>query len=572
MRRVSFIRRALRRARPVGPLPASVAGLSLAATGTTAAPEDVLTALDHEAVVEATDSTGGAKRVWAGATALVVVGVALRCWSPSHLWLDEALSVNIARLPLGDIPHALRHDGSPPLYYLLLHGWMRLFGAGDVAARSLSGVLSIAALPVMWFAGRRAGTRATAGAALILFASSPFAIRYATEARMYSLVMLLFLLGYLALARALERPTPSRLAAVSIVTGALLVSHYWAIYLVVLVLGLLVHRVRRGPCPVEARRAVLAVLAGTLLFLPWLPAFLYQLTHTGTPWATRPAVGAIVTAIDEFGGGRGEVAPISSLSLLALAALGVFARSLDHRRLEVDLRTRPRARGLALVAVGTLAVGVVAAMISGAAFAARYAALALPPFVLLAALGTDALADQKVRRWTLAVVAVLGLWTGARTSLHERTTAGEVAAAIEEKAAPGDVIAYCPDQLGPGVSRLLPDRFHQVTFPRGTRPERVDWVDYGTVNRAARAEPFAEMLLERAGAADIWMVWSPGYRTFGPKCEAIIGALEERRPNTSRVVRVKLRFTEHPGLIRFQALGSRPSLASRGATAPLPPP
>ena len=557
----------------MGPVP-PVARMSLASTGTAAASEDALARLAGEpAAVEPAQSTAASWRLWAGASALVMLGVALRCWSPSHLWLDEALSVNIARLPLGEIPQALRHDGSPPLYYFLLHAWTRLFGTGDVAARSLSGVLSIVALPVMWFAGRRAGTRATAWAALILFASSPFAIRYATEARMYSLVMLLFLVGYLALARARARPTLPRLAAVSLLTGALLLSHYWAIYLLVLVVAFLLHRVRKGPGPAEAGRALVAVLAGTLLFLPWLPTFLYQLGHTGTPWATRPAVGAIVTAIDEFGGGRGEVAPISSLTLLALAVLGVFARPVDDRRLEIDLRTRPRARGLALVAVGTLAFGVMTGMVSGAAFAARYAALALPPFVLLAALGTDALADQKVRRWALAVVALLGLWTGARTSLHERTTAGEVAAAIKEQAAPGDVIAYCPDQLGPGVSRLLPDRFQQVTFPRGTGPERVDWVDYGKVNRAARPQPFAEMLLRRAGDRAIWMVWSPGYRTLGPKCEAIIGALQEQRPNPSRVVRVKLRFSEHPGLILFRA-GPVPasSLASPGASGPPPAP
>ncbi len=547
-----------------------MARLSLASTGTTAAPDDAISPVDGErAKVEPAHTKTASRRLVAGATALVMLGVALRCWSPSHLWLDEALSVNIARLPLGEIPGALRHDGSPPLYYFLLHAWTRLFGTGDVAARSLSGVLSIVALPVMWFAGRRAGTRATAWAALILLASSPFAIRYATEARMYSLVMLLFLLGYLALAQARARPTLPRLAVVSILTGALLLSHYWAIYLLVLVVAFLVHRVRRAPGPAEGRPALLAVLAGTLLFLPWLPTFWYQLGHTGTPWATRPAVGAIVTAIDEFGGGRGEVAPISSLLLLALAALGLFARPLDDRRLEIDLRTRTRARGLALVAVGTLAFGVVAGMISGAAFAARYAALALPPFVLLAALGTDSLADQKVRRGALALVAVLGLWTGARTSLHERTTAGEVASAIKEQAAPGDVIAYCPDQLGPGVSRLLPDRFQQVTFPRGTGPERVDWVDYGKVNRAARPEPFAEMLLRRAGDNDIWMVWSPGYRTLGGKCEAIVGALQEQRPNPNRVVRVRLRFSEHPGLILFEApRGPASSLPSRGPSPP----
>ena len=57
------------------------------------------------------------------------------------MWLDEALSVNIARLPLGDLHDALKHDGAPPLYYVLLHVWTGVFGTGDVAVRSLSGVV-----------------------------------------------------------------------------------------------------------------------------------------------------------------------------------------------------------------------------------------------------------------------------------------------------------------------------------------------------------------------------------------------------------------------------------------------
>src|SRR3954463_670603 len=68
----------------------------------------------------------------------VAAGGVLRFWVRSDLWLDEALSVNIARLPVRAIPGAPRHDGAPPLYYVLLHFWMRLFGAGDFAVRALS--------------------------------------------------------------------------------------------------------------------------------------------------------------------------------------------------------------------------------------------------------------------------------------------------------------------------------------------------------------------------------------------------------------------------------------------------
>src|SRR5262249_32142539 len=137
----------------------------------------------------------------------VAAGIALRFYVRSDLWLDEALSVNIARLPVRSIPEALRHDGAPPLYYFLLHFWMRVFGTGDEAVRALSGVFSVAALPVFYLAGRRLGGKRVGWAAVLIAASSPFANHYATETRMYSLVMLIVALGYLAAANALERPT-----------------------------------------------------------------------------------------------------------------------------------------------------------------------------------------------------------------------------------------------------------------------------------------------------------------------------------------------------------------------------
>ena len=58
--------------------------------------------------------------------AFVVIGCAglvFFSYTRSALWLDEALTVNIARLPLSQLQDALKHDGAPPLYYVLLHFW-----------------------------------------------------------------------------------------------------------------------------------------------------------------------------------------------------------------------------------------------------------------------------------------------------------------------------------------------------------------------------------------------------------------------------------------------------------------
>ena len=72
------------------------------------------------------------------------------------LWLDEALGANLADLPLGDLVDALRRDGHPPLYPVLLKGWMGVFSDGDIAVRSLSMVLATVTLPLAWLAGTAA--------------------------------------------------------------------------------------------------------------------------------------------------------------------------------------------------------------------------------------------------------------------------------------------------------------------------------------------------------------------------------------------------------------------------------
>ena len=117
----------------------------------------------------------GRWRVVVGIAVAVVLaaGVVLRFVTPSALWLDEALTVNIARLPLHEIPSHLKQDGAPPLFYYLLHFWMLLFGQSDVATRSLSGIIGVATIPVAFFVGRRLGGKLVGWTAAVLFGECP---------------------------------------------------------------------------------------------------------------------------------------------------------------------------------------------------------------------------------------------------------------------------------------------------------------------------------------------------------------------------------------------------------------
>jgi len=270
-----------------------------------------------------------------------------------------------------------------------------------------------------------------------------------------------------------------------------------------------------------------ALVVGCLAFVPWLPTFVFQSRHTGTPWAKPADFAAMVNAVTSFAGGATNQGRALALLYFALAGLGLFGVARGAFHVDLDLRTRPRARALALVLTGTLAAAVVGGYASGSAFQARYASVVFVPLVFLVALGLATFADRRIRAGVLAATVAFGLAGGVPNVWTSRTQAGEVAATLAQLGRPGDIVAFCPDQLGPAVNRLLPaGRYRQITFPRGTGPQFVNWVDYATASAAGHPGAFAsrlEAISQRAH--QIWLVWAPGYQTFGTKCEDIEAAL-----------------------------------------------
>jgi mannosyltransferase len=458
--------------------------------------------------------------------AIVLVGVVARFVQRSPLWLDEALSVNIAQLPLGDLFEALRHDGHPPFYYLLLHYWMDVVGDGDMAVRALSGVFAVASLPLVWIAGRRLAGRSGAVWALVVAATSPYWVRYATETRMYSLVMLLVLAGYLLLSDALLAPTWRRLAGVGLVSGVLLLTHYWSIYLLATVGLLLVVRAWRQPDQRSATvRVAVAVAAGGVLFLPWLGGFLYQSSHTGTPWGSPFRPTAIVqSTLADMGGGSFTEGALYGSVVLVLALVALFTVRSGGSELTLDVRTAPLVRRELLVTGGTLGIGAVAGYATNATFQSRYAALVVPLILLAVGIGITRLPGRArvlVAAGYLALAAMGIGWV----NYYERTQSADVAAAVAERAQPGDVVVYCPDQLGPGYSREMPDGLVEMSYPTLERPERVDWVDYADRNAAADPAALAGEILARADGHAVFLVWMSDYKTYDQQCEALIGHL-----------------------------------------------
>ncbi|WP_101829691.1 glycosyltransferase family 39 protein [Frankia canadensis] len=507
---------------------------------------------------------------------LVAVGVAvagggvMRFATPSHLWLDESLTVAIANRPVPDLLHALRHDGSPPLYYLLLHAWIAVFGDGDVAVRALSGVLSLITLPAAWLAGRRVGRTAfgagnassdapawVALATLLMFACSPYAIRYGSETRMYSLVVLLVLVFGFAAVRALERSSPPRLAVLTLATTALVYTHYWTFLVIFTVAAFLLVQARRRPYYRRVTlRAFGAMAASALLFAPWMPSFLFQMLHTGTPWAPRVQAQVLLDTVFDWAGPQSTGA-LLGVVLLGGALIGLTARPGGGRELAVKVTGRVPGRYLAAIWLLPLVLAYLVNMFGGSAYAERYTGIALPACLLLASLGIAILPGTRVRAIVLAVAVFSGLVGGWQLTRTERTQAGEIAGRIVALARPGDVVAYCPDQLGPAVHRALarhgPLTVREIVYADTSGPALVDWVDYADRMKRANGTTFAAEVNRLAGPDHaVLLVRADGYRFLEGACAVLSDQLSALRDRTVQVERRNL--YEGASLERFSTL------------------
>jgi hypothetical protein len=117
-----------------------------------------------------------------------------------------------------------------------------------------------------------------------------------------------------------------------------------------------------------------------------------------------------------------------------------------------------------------------------------------------------------------------------------KTQAAVVAQALRAEALPGDAVVYCPDQLGPATSRLLPSSLRQEVYPTGRSPARVDWTDYEQRNGRADPVAFARNVSARAGDRAVWLVSNAGYRTYEGQCEALAHELTDLRGDPLELV------------------------------------
>jgi mannosyltransferase len=440
----------------------------------------------------------------------VVAGVALRFKSSSKLWLDEAQSVNISQHSYGQIIHYLRHDGAPPLYYVVLHLWMKVVGATDFDVRALSGLFGVLALVVTYFAARAWWGRFDAMLSLAVLAILPYGIYFSTETRMYSLVMLLSAGLIWVLRVHLDRPRVLTAGVIFVLGSALLYTHYWAIYLLGVIGLYSLIRIGARRKDLDRREWLLpaALTASFVSFLPWVPIFNSQRLHTGTPWSAAPTLYQLFTWFDGFSVNQSVPHIVGSLhtevSIMVFVAtliFGIFGYRMlkDSRLIQLDYRGVAEIRTISFIVLATMAIGLVTSHFGGSAYVPRYAAVIAVPLCFIIARGVSNFVTPLRILIVLVVLSGAFLWTDKWGVGSQRTQAGQIATALASVPA-GAIVFVCPDQLGPSLLRYSNPTLTYVGYPRFENPAIVDWYDYLAKYKQKSPAQYADQAASMVGA------------------------------------------------------------------------
>lgn len=258
---------------------------------------------------------------------IVVAGVGLRFYrlGLQSLWFDEGYSHWLSTQPVGRLLDAVRHDFSPPGYFVMLSQWMRAFGDSEWAMRSLSAVLGSAALVLVWLMARRTlGHGAAAVLAVALFAFSEIQVEYSQEARPYIAGSFFFAAALYCLMRHMDGGGWRWLGAFSLM-GAGLVYQHNVMWFFLAGLHAFWLAAPGADTPVRRlRNMVIADMAIALLYLPWLPGLALQMHNIQNAYFTdRPVFYDFSYTVSWLGGD-------AIRTLHPLAAAGGIADSNDR--------------------------------------------------------------------------------------------------------------------------------------------------------------------------------------------------------------------------------------------------
>jgi hypothetical protein len=366
------------------------------------------------------------------------------------LWLDEILDLIGARMPnLGALlEYVPRNSGGVPLGYLAQFLGIKVFGFSVFAGRLPSAIFSLFAAVGLAVLAKRIRLRWPM-MAVAIFATLPFQLRYAVEARVYSQALCLSVWSTVIFLWIVERPRPLRAAVYSLCVGLAIYTQPFAVFVP------LAHLIWACLFLRESQRRSVVIYSGVaigvacLSFIPWY-------LHARDLWRESVVTGNLdhpITAkapllvLHELVG----AGYIGTLLILVLSSVGLWA-----------LESRERGFWI-LYLVAPVIGALIADSVFGYFLAIRQMIFVLVPLSLLAAAGFGRLVETAPIVAWLMIAALFA--ASAVSSFHffflrPRENWASASEVLNKATSEGNCVIFVPPESMQLYAFFRPDLQH----------------------------------------------------------------------------------------------------------------
>jgi mannosyltransferase len=431
---------------------------------------------------------------------ITVVATVLRfhAISTKSFWLDEGISVELARLPWSDFFQVLWHrEANMALYYVILRFWLVL-GSTEGFIRGLSALFSVATVPALYLLGTRLFGRITGVLAAWLLALNAYHIRYAQDARSYSLLAFLAVVATWLFLRNLQAPKSAHWGAYTAVCVLLVYTHFYGGLLV------LAHSVTLLFLPndeVPWDKLIRSLLWFTIFMIP--AALFILMTGTGpVNWIPPVRADTVLQFFSAFAGNFG-------LLLLALCAIPAsFALFEGWKAMRPGRRgTTNWATALVVAWLFVPVMTVLAASAVRPLFFPRYLIPCLPALILLIAAGLSKMRPFLLSGAFYAAISIFSIF--ATLSYYKmdfdqlRDDWRSATAYLLDHAQPGDGVFFV------GQQRMTFEFYRSMRQPPAAWPEVLEFSRGPKLtSRDFLLATYGDELREASQAGDrVWVVF-----------------------------------------------------------------
>jgi mannosyltransferase len=347
---------------------------------------------------------------------LLIFGFAIRFYQlgAESIWLDEGHSILTSKLDLLSI--ILRKDDVPPLYFVLLHFWIKIFCDSEFCTRLPSLVFGV--LSILWIfkIGKLIFDERKGFLAALLLTISRFCVDYSQEARMYSLAAFLTLLSMYYLIK-LNKEKGGRTASIGyLLSSALLIySHVFGLFIILAqnVYMMTLFAFSRSESDINLKHWALLQGALFVLFLPWIPTFMVRvLDETRGSYLNVPTKMMLVRTFMMYSA-KYIFWLYLLLAFLSVATIrlvkgalnnGTFFSLIEKSKFEIKLLD-PEKNFLLLLWLGMpIVLPFVLSKVVTPFYEFRYTIVAAPAFYLLVASGIGNIGRIPVRSSAIALI------------------------------------------------------------------------------------------------------------------------------------------------------------------------